>query len=179
MKLYDIPLEFSLIEHTLDFLLTVNEGEVTPEVEAKEQELKTFLLEGSAKVEAAVCVVKNLEADAQACADEAKRLSARSKAIQNNADRLKSLVGHAVDAAFEGKVKTPRFTIYMQDNPQSYSVDVLPDCDLIKLAETHPGFVKIVAEPRKKELTEAFKAGESVPGLRVFENPRGRSLRIR
>jgi hypothetical protein len=180
MKLYDIPLEFALIEHTLDYLLTVNEGEVTPEVEAAEQKLADFLRDGSAKIEAAACVIKNIEADAQACKDEAQRLSSRSASLANNASRLKSLVGVAVDSAFDGKVKTPKFTIYMQDNPQGYSVETAPDCDLLKLADMFPQFVKVEASPKKKEITDAVKAGAELPyGLIISKNPQSRSLRIR
>jgi hypothetical protein len=175
MKLYEIPAEFAFIEHSLDVLLTATEGEVTPEVEAAEAKVAEFLKAGSAKIEAAACVIKNIEADAQACKDEAARLSTRSASLANNAARLKALVGVAVDSAFEGKVKTPKFTVYMQDNPQGYSVETAPDCDLLKLAQTFPQFVKVEAAPKKKELTDALKAGEELPtGILVSANPRSR-----
>src|SRR5579863_4580877 len=98
MRLYDIPVEAEEIER----LLTESEGELTPEIEEK---IKAFVEGGKEKLEHAACVVKSLTAQAQACKEEADRLSNRRKAIEANIDRLKGLMLVAVDAGFNGKLK--------------------------------------------------------------------------
>lgn len=180
MNLYELPAEFAGIEQSLDTLLAANVGEITPEVESLEAQLKTLLMGGAAKLEGAAMVVKNLLAQSEACKAEAARLSSRAASFVNQAASLKALMGYALEAVYNGKVKTARFTIFNKANPTSYEVTVAPDVDLLKVAEAHPGLVKVEASVRSKELAELFKAGKALPaGLAVAERPKATHVEIR
>ena len=105
-------------------MLTENEGELTPELEAR---LDALMLEGPARMEAAAMVVRQLEANATACEEESKRLRERAKAFSDNASRLKNRMTLALDAAFGGKVKTALFTIWAQSSAATTVVDLHQD----------------------------------------------------
>ena len=173
MKLYDIPFEAAVIERAL----VENEGELTPELEAQ---INNLLTAGQDKIEAAAMVIRNLEADAEACHEEAQRLRDRECSIVRNIDRLKGMVVTALDAAFNGKVKTAKFTVYAQTSAPTLAIEAAPDADLMEIAKQAPWAVRIKPELCKKEIQERIKGGDEIPnGLMVEERPGTRFLRIR
>src|SRR5690242_1192889 len=123
MKLYDIPMEFAGI----DLALVESGGELTPELEAK---FDDFLRAGKDKIEAAAMVVRGLELEADACVAEGKRLAERAASLENNSDRLKKLILRALDAAFDGKIKTSLFTIWGQTSATVTNFDLAPMVEL-------------------------------------------------
>ena len=76
LSLYEIGVEGMWITD----LLTENEGELTPELETRINELLT---EGPQRLEAAAMVVRGMEASAEACENEVKRLALRAKSFQD------------------------------------------------------------------------------------------------
>lgn len=179
MKVYEIPFELESAYAVYESLLTDSQGEVTPEVEEAERNLKAMLEQGTEKIEAAACVIRNLESEAIALKAEAARLMERGQSEQNSADRLKKLIG-SVLPTFGGKVKTPKFTCWLQKNPTSYDLTVAPDVDLFAAAMQFPELFKVTAEPRKSVLTESYKQGVTLPeGFIVAEKPETYSTRIK
>jgi hypothetical protein len=172
-KLYDIPMEFAELEEAL----VESAGELTPELEARFDE---FLKAGKDKIEAGAMVVRGLELEAEACVEEAKRLTQRSQAATKNADRLKALVLRAVDFAFEGKVKTKLFTIWGQTSAPVVKFDLDPETTLEGLGHEFPMLVRVKRELDTSALKDMQKAGGVLPdGLLVTTLPGTRYLRIK
>jgi hypothetical protein len=171
--LYAVGIEGAEIEA----LLIEGDGELTPELEAR---LDAFLSSGKDKLTGAAMVVRGLEASAANCEAEAKRLKERAQSFDNNAKTLKSRMLFAVDAAFDGKVKTDLFTIWGQNSAATVAFDVAPDADLAKIAEANPGIIRTTLSLDKQVLKMKHDAGEELPSeVTVMENPGTRYLRIK
>lgn len=170
MKLYEIPEMF----RELEVSLTESEGELTPELEKK---FDDFLRSGKDKLEAGAMVMRGFELEADACKQEAHRLTVRALALENNATRLKRLILYALDGAFAGKVKTALFTIWGQTSAPTQSIDLAPMVDLKDLPET---FVRVKRELAKDAVKDALKKGEAIPEeIIVTEMPGTRFLRVK
>lgn len=171
--LYELSLEGVQISD----MLTENEGELTPEIERR---LDDLMLEGPARMEAAAMVVKQLDANAMACEEEAKRLRERAKAFSANADRLKARMVIALDAAFNGKIKTPLFTIWAQNSAATTVVDLAPGFTPEMLYQEFPGLVRVKMELDRPKVLETHKAGGKLPETIFFgENEPTRYCRIK
>lgn len=172
MTLYEVGLEGL----ELNQILSECDGELTPDLE---QRLDIFLKGGKAKIDAACMVVRSLDASAEACMAEAKRLDDRAGMFSADAKRLKSRILGAVDAGFDGKVKTDMFTVWGQTSAETFSVDVAADCDLKKLHEADPELVKVGYSLDKAKCRQIIKDGATINGVTVTENPGTRYLRIK
>lgn len=151
MKLFDIPLEWEAIQEALE----AGAGEMTPELEAQ---LAALLEAAPEKIDAAACVVKHLEAQADAAKAEAARMAERAGSFTNAADQLRARMLPAVQAL--GKVKTARFTIFTTTRT-TYAVDVRPG---VSIAELPDRFVRWRdPEINKSAVKDALKAGEVLP----------------
>lgn len=135
LSLYDIALEGFLLEDIFD----ANGGELTPELEDR---LDTLLREGPQKIESAAMVTREMEATADICRSEAKRLTERALSLEKQAKKLKDRIVVALDAAFSGKVKTALFTIYTQKAADSLSVEIAEEYTADQLHEDHPELTK-------------------------------------
>lgn len=154
MKLYEIPAEFDALWQQIEA------AESEEQLSGLEAQFRVMLQESTAKVEAAAKVVKALVAERDFAKEEAERLSERAAAVDRNIKRLQDLMLYAVDTAFNGKVKTPLFSIWGQTSAETIKFDVAPDCDLMKLPAT---FVRVTADLNRKALAEAFKQGQPIP----------------
>lgn len=173
MTLYDMTLEGLQIAD----ILTENEGELTPELEAR---LDVLMQAGPDRLEAAAMVVRNLEADAMACKAEAQRLAERAQGFENNAKRLKERMTIALDAAFNGKIKTARFTLWTQKAADSVAFDLREEFTLDMLEEDLPEAVRTKKELNKVALRQMFDAGQQLPeAVFVEETPGKRYTRIK
>jgi hypothetical protein len=170
MSLYDISTEGLEIER----ILTENEGELTPELEERLNEL---MRQGPERIEAAAMVVKGLEASSDACQKEVKRLTERIRGLENNADRLKRYIAFALDAAFAGKVRTERFTVWTQKGRDTVAFDL----DESRTLETlDPAYVRVKRELDKLALKDAYERGIALPdGVFVDKREGSRFTMIR
>lgn len=167
MKLFEISLEWQEIQEALE----AGAGEMTPALEIK---LDAMLVAAPEKIEAAACVVKHLEAQAEACKAEVERLSARRQAFENGADQLRMRMLPAVQAV--GKVKTARFSIYTTER-KTQAFDVKPG---VSIAELPDKFVRWMdPQLNKSALKDALKAGEALPDEIVVAEGVSTSLTIR
>lgn len=158
----------------LNDLLAQMDGELTPELEAR---FDAFLRTGKDKLNAAACVVRQMETDAEACKNEGNRLYERAAMFSREAEALKARMLAAVDAAFDGKVKTPLFTIWGQTSAPTISFEVAPDADLGKI---DPDLVRTKLELNKQRCMELHKGGDALPReIAVMERPGSRYLRIK
>lgn len=173
-KLYDLSQEGMIISD----LLTENEGELTPEIQER---IDALMLEGPERIEAAAMVVKQLESSATACEEEVKRLRDRSKAFSDNADRLKKRMVIALDCAFNGKIKTPLFSIWAQNSGATTVCDIAPGVTIEELHATCPSIVRVKYELDRVAAVAKFKAGDkTLPETLFFQtNEPTRYLRIK
>jgi hypothetical protein len=151
ISLYDVALEGAEIND----ILSANDGELTPELEARFDEL---LRQGPRKIDAACMVVRELSATAEACRAEAKRLTERATAFDRNEAVLKSRILGAVDAAFDGKLKTQMFTVWGQTSAMTLKFEPTEGLDLEKLAAEFPQFVRTKRELNVSALKEAWQS---------------------
>jgi Siphovirus Gp157 len=173
MKLYDIPMDFAELEQAL----IESEGELSPELE---KQFDDFLRGGKDKIEAAAMVVRTLEAEAEACVREAKRLKERQTSLENNADKLKKLMLIAVDAAFAGKVKTSLFTVWGQTSQPGIGIELKPGADLAEIHARVPELIRTKYELDKEAIKQASLDGKQLPGeITLYDVPGTRFLRIR
>lgn len=160
MKLYDLPIIWANIESDLDAAA----GELTPEIEAR---IKSLMVGGADKLDAAMCVVKSLEAQSNAAAEEAQRLYTRAASFAKNAERLRSMILPAL-IALGGKVKTARFSFSTQTR-DTIAFEIRPGTEFWELPTR---FIRVPpTELNKIELKKAEAAGETLPdGLAVVKS---------
>ena len=173
LTLYDLSLEGVQINE----LLYLNEGELTPELEAR---LDALIQTGPERVEAAAMVVRGLEASADACAAEAERLAKRAASFHANAAYLKERMTMVLDCAFNGKLKTDKFTVWTQQAADNVSFEVAEGHTIDEVEQANPALVRVKKELDKIALKDAFKADKPLPHSITFQtSPGKRSLRIK
>lgn len=113
-------------------------------------------------------VDKELAKDEQALKDEAQRLRERATSIGNNRRYLKQNLQEAMEETDKKKIKTPEFTIYIQNNPESLK--------LIDESKIPAYLTKTDIVPDKTRIKQLLKEGKDVPGAELSASS---SLRIR
>lgn len=113
-------------------------------------------------------VDKELSKDEVALKEEAQRLTARANVISNNRKKLKQSLQDSMEKLDKKKIKTPEFTIYIQNNPASVSVE---DESLIPAYLTKQ---KVTID--KSRISKLLKEGKEIPGAELHTSS---SLRIR
>lgn len=123
------------------------------------------------KAEGIAKIIRTMDAEIDALKTEEKRLADRRKAIENRRNGLKQYLEDQMTVSGIDKVKTPTFTIAMQNNPPS--VNVLDDNAIPLWFKVH---VPEQWNVDKKSILQAIKDGQEIPGVEIHQ---GRSLRIR
>ena len=171
--LIDVGLEAIAIQDAL----VENLGELTPELEAK---LDALLANGAESLDSAAWVVRKLTADAEACKEESLRYENRAKSFMAQVDYLKGKMLFAVDAAFNGKIKTSKNTIWGQTSAPHVGFEVALWADIAKIAEENSVFVRKQYSLDKTALKQYYENGEPLPAeIQVTELPGTRFLRIK
>ncbi len=173
LSLYELGVEGMEITR----ILQENEGELSPELEARINEL---MIAGPDRVEAGAMVVRSMEASAAACEAEVERLAKRAKAFQESANRLKGYIAMALDTVFGGKVKTNRFTLYTQQAPDHVAFEIREGHTIDQVEKFYPSLVRVKKELDKVALKERFNAGDPLPtAIEFTKTPGKRSIRIK
>ena len=118
LKLYETVAELAGAYALLD----ESEGEWTPEIEQlfAEAELKL-----EAKAGAVAAKIREFEAYADAAKAEAKRMSERAKAAENQAASLKRYLLTQLSIAGKTSIVDPRFKISVRENPPKFELALL------------------------------------------------------
>lgn len=151
-------------------MLSELQGELTPELEER---LDRLMLQGPERIEAAAAVVRSLEHNATICEDEAQRLRERAKAWGAQADRLKLRMTKCLDAAFNGKVKTPTITVWTQKSPDRTVAELIPGVTPEMLHAERPDLVRVKMELDREKAVADYKARKPLPDLLLFEEKEG------
>lgn len=123
-----------------------------------------------AKAEGMAKLIKSIDGDIAALKEEENRLAKKRKTLENKQKNIKTyleyqLVGMGID-----KVKTPLFTVALQNNPPSVrfvNEDLIPESYKVR--------TELVSIP-KKMILDDIKEGKEVAGVEVVQS---KSLRIR
>lgn len=153
MTLYNLSQEFE----ALYSLANESEGEELIELYDELQCSLNEKLDNSAKV------IKQLQADTEAIKAEEVRLSARRKAIENNAERLKDMMLTALKSSGETKTKTTLFSFSVRS---SASVLITDESLLTS------GYLRTTTttSPDKKAIKETLDKGIDVEGAEIVYN---------
>ena len=168
-NIYELTGEF------LKFSDIASSGELTDEQSAMLTEalenLKEdieYKLEGYCKVRA------NFKADIEALKAEKKRLDDKQKALENRVKAMEEAMKMAILAVKpdEPKIKTPLFSLTVQNNPESVVMDE-------QYIENIPEEYLKFKEPEidRTKIKEDIKAGKDLEGIAHLEQSKG--LRIR
>ena len=131
------------------------------------EKLDALQMERERKLEGVALWVKDLNAEATAVKEEADKLTARKRALDNKIAALKMWLLMALDG---GKLKTPRCNVYQT---HSTRVSVEDEAELVKFLETldEPERFLRFKDPelRNDEIKKALKDGTIIPGAELEE----------
>ena len=112
--------------------------------------------------------IRNLEASADAIKQAEAHMSARRKAMENRAARIKNYLLMNMTRTGITKIESPHLNIVVKDNPASVVIDSLqaiPD-DYMRQPDPPP------PAPDKKLIGQAIKDGFDVPGCHLEKTKR-------
>lgn len=124
-------------------------------------------LEVEDKVQSICCVIKNIEAEAEAIKAEKDRLQKKQKTAENAVKRLKNSLIYHLQATNQAKVKTTLFNVALSSSKSLKVVD-----------ETMIPQEYLIPQPDKVDIAgmkKAIKEGAEIYGVEFEESP---SLRI-
>ena len=131
------------------------------------EKLDALQMERERKLEGVALWVKDLKAEAAAVKEEADKLTARKKALDNKIESIKTWLLGALDGE---KLKTPRCNVYQT---HSQRVNIPDEPKLISFLQTLNEPEKFLRfkdpELRKDEIKKALKDGTIIPGAELEE----------
>ena len=131
------------------------------------EKLDALQMERERKLEGVALWIKDMKAEAAAVKEEADKLTARKKALENKMDGLKTWLLMALDGE---KLNTPRCKVYQT---HSQRVSVTDEGKLFEYiySTTSPGMFLRYKDPElnKDEIKKALKDGTIIPGAELEE----------
>lgn len=162
LSLYDL----ADAQVSIDDLLDESGGELTPEIEER---LEAIRGQFNDKVDRICELRQNRIRAAEACEAEAKRLSKRAEAAKRGADSLKTYLMSGLIRAGMAKLKTAKWTVWIQKSPASIR--------WTKALEELPiGFRRITVAADIEQAQALRKEGKALPDGFVVEQ--GEHIRI-
>lgn len=129
------------------------------------EKLDALQMERDAKLEGVALWVKDLKAEAAAVKEEADKLNARKKALDNKIEGLKAWLLYALGGE---KLTTPRCKVYQT---HSQRLKVVNETALVSFIQTlnDPGQFLRFPEPelKKDEIKKALKNDVVIPGAEL------------
>ena len=126
------------------------------------EKLDALQMEREQKLEGVALWIKDLKAEAEAVKEEADKLTARKKSLENKIDGLKNWLLYALNGE---KLKTPRCNVYQT---HSQKLNVPDEHGLISFLQTLEEPEKFLRfkdpELKKDDIKKALKEGYEIPG---------------
>lgn len=160
----------TLYDLSNDWQMLVNlasSGEIEKEV--LQDTLDSMSYEIDEKAEGYAIVDLELKASEEKLAHEIKRLQERKSSITKNRKQLKDSLTEEMIAMNKEKIKTDKFTIYVQNNPQSVEVTDETNIPFTYYVEQKPKL-------DKRALLDDLKSGVEVEGASIKQT---RGVRFR
>lgn len=158
-KLYELTEMYQNISNLID------EDVSNEELEKALEQIKDNI---EVKAENTVKLIKSIEGNIDTLKEEEKRLAMKRKALENKRNGIKNYLENQLKIMDIKKVKTPLFTVAIQNNKPSVKIideNVIPR-----------DFFKYTKSIVKKDILEALTNGKEVPGAEIQQT---KSLRIR
>ena len=150
MLLYEIDQALAALLDQVD--------EETGELTCSMEDIEALMLERETALEGIALSIKNKRAEANAIADEIKKLTERKQALVKHADRLEGFLAQALAGE---KFSTARVAVnYRSSTAVELAPDFVSKADLWWLRVPPP-------EPDKVKIKEALKNGQTVPGAEL------------
>ena len=131
------------------------------------EKLNALQMEREKKLEGVALWVKDLKAEAAAVKEEADKLTARKKALDNKIEAIKTWLLGALDG---GKLKTPRCNVYQTHSQRVIIADEPKLISFLQTLDEPERFLRFPApELRKDEIKKALKDGTVIPGAELEE----------
>lgn len=157
---------YTLTENYNNLLELLDNPEIEPEI--LEQSLNEVTEQIEIKAENIAKLIKNIDGDIEAIKNEKKRLSEKEKSLESKKLRIKEYLYQQIKLLKNKKIKTPLFSIGIQNNPPSVAIESeenIPECYYI-----------IKKEISKKDLLGALKDGLEIEGVKIIQTE---GIRIR
>ena len=124
-------------------------------------------MERERKLEGVALWIKDMKAEAAAVKEEADKLNARKKALDNKIEGLKTWLLMALDGE---KLKTPRCNVYQTHNQRVAVADEPKLISFLQTLEEPEKFLRFKdPELKKDEIKKALKDGTIIPGAELEE----------
>ena len=131
------------------------------------EKLDALQMERDRKLEGVALWIKDMKAEAAAVKEEADKLTARRKALENRMDGLKAWLLMALDGE---KLKTPRCNVYQTHNQRVAVADEAKLISFLQTLEEPEKFLRFKdPELKKDEIKKALKDGTIIPGAELEE----------
>ena len=131
------------------------------------EKLDALQMEREQKLEGVALWVKDLKAEAAAVKEEADKLTARKKALDNKIESIKTWLLRALDG---GKLKTPRCNVYQTHSQRVAVADEPKLINFLQTLEEPEKFLRFKdPELKKDEIKKALKDGTIIPGAELEE----------
>ena len=126
------------------------------------EKLDALQMERERKLEGVALWIKDLNYEAAAVKEEADKLTARKKALDNKITGLKQWLLYALNGE---KMKTPRCNVYQTHNQRLTVVNETALINFIKSLNEPGQFLRFPdPELKKDEIKKALKDGREIPG---------------
>ena len=131
------------------------------------EKLDALQMERERKLEGVALWIKDMKAEAAAVKEEADKLTARKKALENKMEGLKAWLLMALDGE---KLKTPRCNVYQTHSQKLTVTDEEKLVQYLKLDDDPDKYLRFKdPELRKDEIKKALKDGAFFPGAALEE----------
>ena len=131
------------------------------------EKLDALQMERERKLEGVALWIKDMKAEAAAIKEEADKLTARKKALENKMEGLKAWLLMALDGE---KLNTPRCKVYQTHSQRVIVPDELELISWLQKQEDPAKFLRFKdPELKKDEIKKALKDGEVIPGAVLEE----------
>ena len=121
------------------------------------------------KVEGYVKIIAQMKSDQEQLKIERDRINERVKSLNNNIKRMQEVLYEVLKASGKEKIKTPLYSIWIQQNPPS--IEVL---DELEIPESY--WIEQLPTLDKRQLLADLKEGKEVKGAQIKQ---GEGVRYR
>lgn len=166
MNIYKLTYKY---EEILDLLQSVDVSTNEEYRQILEDTLESISDALDDKVEGYVKIIDQMRSDREMLKTERDRINERIKSLNNNVKRMQEVLYDTLKASGKDKVKTPLYSIWIQQNPPS--VEVL---DELEIPESY--WIEQLPTLDKRQLLADLKEGKKVKGAQIKQ---GEGIRYR
>lgn len=151
-SLYELSKDYEELQAMLEV------AETDEDMEAIQNTLDMLDCSIDEKIENTAMFIHNIKGDIQAFKDEAKRMQAKAKTLENMTERLKNNIDHVMKKNQLTEKKVGLFKCYYKasETVEIDNLDALPD-----------EFRKVTIAADKVAIKKAIKAEQEVAGVRI------------